>query len=63
MILLKRKIIPILIILLVLIIGTGVIYFKSNKSNLKETKTDEVIKTSEKTNEDITAKTEEIDVK
>lgn len=59
----KKKIIPILIILLVLIIGTGVIYFKSNKSNFKETKTDEVIKTSEKTNEDITAKTEEIDVK
>ena len=59
----KKKIIPILIILLVLIIGTGVIYFKSNKSNFKETKTDEVIETSEKTNEDITAKTEEIDVK
>ena len=57
----KKKIIPILIILLVLIIGTGAIYFISSKSNLKETKKEEVIKTSEKTKENITAKTEKID--
>ena len=54
----KKKLIPISIILIVLIVGIfGVIYYKNSKSNLKETKSDEVIKTSESKKENITEET------
>ena len=58
----KKKLIPISIILIVLIVGIfGVIYYKNSKSNLKETKNDEVIKTSESKKENITEETKKQD--
>ena len=58
----KKKLIPISIILIVLIVGIfGVIYYKNSKSNLKETKSDEVIKTSESKKENITEETKKQD--
>ena len=58
----KKKLIPISIILIVLMVGIfGVIYYKNSKSNLKETKSDEVIKTSESKKENITEETKKQD--